>query len=85
MECLAYSSQTRLLASGGLDNQLYLWRIDEALSFPVEALSDHYTENAGSCLVTASSDRVIRYWDLRVATKPIKLVAHHDNIKVWSS
>ena len=39
VEALAYSPHAHLLASAGLSNQLYLWRLDAAYPTPTECLS----------------------------------------------
>ena len=94
VECLAYSAQADLLASAGLSNQVYLWRLDASYPTPTECLSltAHSGEACGSVyalamaesgqmLATGGTDRVVRCWDVRTGKVGLKLLGHGGNVR----
>ncbi|KAJ8452785.1 hypothetical protein Cgig2_014548 [Carnegiea gigantea] len=69
VNCLAYSPDSQLLATGADDNKIKVWNVSSGfcfVTFPehtsaVTAL--HFTAN-NNCLLSASKDGTVRAWDL---------------------
>ncbi|XP_031488518.1 periodic tryptophan protein 2 [Nymphaea colorata] len=69
VNCLAYSPDSQLLASGADDNKIKVWTVSSGFCFvtfsehtnAVTAL--HFTAN-NNCLLSASLDGTVRAWDL---------------------
>jgi WD repeat-containing protein 48 len=91
VKCLSYASHTNQVASGGLDNCIYIWDVEKALAvnsfFPSKASvqkSSIYTlsmNQAGTLLVSGSTDKVLRVYDPTSGKKLFKLRGHQDNIR----
>ena len=83
LRSVAFSSDGRLLASGGTDNTIWLWDVRAAQQ--VHALEGH-TDRVwsvafspdGQLLASGGADKIIRLWDVRAAQQIHALERHTD-------
>ncbi|CAB1349755.1 unnamed protein product [Coregonus sp. 'balchen'] len=84
VKALAYAKDKELVASAGLDRQIFLWDWD----FPASSLSGNKDSiyslamnQMGTVIVSGSTEKVLRVWDPRTCAKLMKLKGHTDNVK----
>lgn len=83
--CLAFNSQSTMLASGSMDKTARLW--DIASGEEIFTLAGHTAEiiaisfsRDGQLLLTASFDNTAILWDARTGHKVHSLIGHHSEI-----
>lgn len=89
VRCLAFSADSKLLASGSLDNTIQLWDIETGQC--LKTLRGHTSniqslaftassEETGQFLASGSSDHTIRLWDVQTRQCVQTLKGHSDRI-----
>jgi WD40 repeat protein len=83
INCLAYSPDGSLLASGSWDNSLRLWRVkDGACLHTIKGhragVLDLAFSPDGEIMVTASADHSLRLWRVSDAVRLLKLQGHNN-------
>ena len=91
VKCLATSSaQPDWVASGGLDQQIYLWdlngggqklRIDVGEEEKAAKGSVYALAMGGGILASGGPENIVRIWDPRSGKRVTKLVGHTDNVR----
>ncbi|KAK3699744.1 hypothetical protein QZH41_015597, partial [Actinostola sp. cb2023] len=95
VKALAYASDKELVASGGLDKQIFLWDVNtltaltatnntvttSSLSGQKDSIYSLAMNRNGSVLISGSTEKILRVWDPRTCGKVMKLKGHMDNVK----
>eukprot|EP01083_Nonionella_stella_P289738 985959_1 len=93
IECLAYSGHTQTVASAGLDNQVFLWDVEDIGRPKANLTRDSRVDVGsvyciamnpkGSILVSGSTDKAVRVWDPRTGKLAFSAMrgAHRENIR----
>ncbi|XP_012943026.1 WD repeat-containing protein 48 [Aplysia californica] len=95
VKALAYSKDKEQVASAGLDRQIFLWDVNtltaltatnntittSSLTGSKDSIYSLAMNQAGSVIVSGSTEKVLRVWDTRMCQKLMKLKGHADNVK----
>ena len=95
MKCLSYASDKQLLASAGLDKNIFIWDLSRGVALNPTGLQQQQQTIAdnkysiyslamnqyGSVLAAGSPENCIRLFDPRTCTKIMKLKGHTHNIR----
>ncbi|XP_058951247.2 WD repeat-containing protein 48-like isoform X2 [Pocillopora verrucosa] len=95
VKALAYASQKELVASGGLDRQIFLWDVNtltaltatnntvttSSLNGQKDSIYSLALNTMGTVLISGSTEKILRVWDPRTCSKVMKLKGHTDNVK----
>ncbi|XP_015775077.1 PREDICTED: WD repeat-containing protein 48-like [Acropora digitifera] len=95
VKALAYASCRELVASGGLDRQIFLWDVKtltaltatnntvttSSLNGQKDSIYSLALNSIGTVLVSGSTEKILRVWDPRTCGKVMKLKGHTDNVK----
>ncbi|KAI2805170.1 WD repeat-containing protein 48 [Blomia tropicalis] len=95
VKALAYAKDKELVASAGLDRSIYLWDVNTLTQLTTSnntVTTTSFTGNrdsiyslamnqAGTVIVSGSTEKVLRVWDTRTSTKLMKLRGHTDNVR----
>jgi WD repeat-containing protein 48 len=95
VKCLAYAKDKEQVASGGFDNNIFLWDVNVLTALTAvnnTVTTSTFTGNehsvyslamnsSGTVLVSGSPENVIRVYDPRTCTLLMKLKGHTDNIR----
>ncbi|CAK74527.1 unnamed protein product (macronuclear) [Paramecium tetraurelia] len=70
--CLSYSQKMRLLASGSIDQKIFLWDVNAKKKIAVfEGHTDFVNQlsfsSDGQCLASASNDKYIKLWNIELS------------------
>ena len=85
VSCIAFSPDSKTLASGNNDKTILLWDIDtgkllKTLTGHTERVSSIAFSPDGKTLASASSDKTIRLWDLPIGELRTTLIGHKGKI-----
>uniref|UniRef100_A0A2K5P6L2 WD repeat-containing protein 48 n=2 Tax=Cercopithecinae TaxID=9528 RepID=A0A2K5P6L2_CERAT len=95
VKALAYAKDKELVASAGLDRQIFLWDVNtltaltasnntvttSSLSGNKDSIYSLAMNQLGTIIVSGSTEKVLRVWDPRTCAKLMKLKGHTDNVK----
>uniref|UniRef100_A0A8C7FNK7 WD repeat-containing protein 48 n=1 Tax=Oncorhynchus kisutch TaxID=8019 RepID=A0A8C7FNK7_ONCKI len=95
VKALAYAKDKELVASAGLDRQIFLWDVNtltaltasnntvttSSLSGNKDSIYSLAMNQMGTVIVSGSTEKVLRVWDPRTCAKLMKLKGHTDNVK----
>ncbi|KAM6953450.1 WD repeat-containing protein 48-like [Aplochiton taeniatus] len=95
VKALAYAKDRELVASAGLDRQIFLWDVNtltaltasnntvttSSLSGNKDSIYSLAMNQTASIIVSGSTEKVLRVWDPRTCAKLMKLKGHSDNVK----
>lgn len=95
VKALAYAKHKELVASGGLDRQIFLWDVNtltaltatnntvttSSLNGQKDSIYSLALNSMGTVLVSGSTEKILRVWDPRTCSKVMKLKGHVDNVK----
>uniref|UniRef100_A0AAY5ETK4 WD repeat-containing protein 48 n=2 Tax=Electrophorus electricus TaxID=8005 RepID=A0AAY5ETK4_ELEEL len=95
VKALAYAKDKELVASAGLDRQIFLWDVNtltaltasnntvttSSLSGNKDSIYSLAMNQLGTVIVSGSTEKVLRVWDPRTCAKLMKLKGHTDNVK----
>ncbi|XP_029499159.2 WD repeat-containing protein 48-like isoform X3 [Oncorhynchus nerka] len=95
VKALAYAKDKELVASAGLDRQIFLWDVNtltaltasnntvttSSLSGNKDSIYSLAMNQMGTVIVSGSTEKVLRVWDPRTCAKLMKLKGHSDNVK----
>ncbi|KAA8578432.1 hypothetical protein FQN60_007069 [Etheostoma spectabile] len=95
VKALAYAKDKELVASAGLDRQIFLWDVNtltaltasnntvttSSLSGNKDSIYSLSMNQMGTVIVSGSTEKVLRVWDPRTCAKLMKLKGHTDNVK----
>eukprot|EP00794_Sanderia_malayensis_P012266 gene12266-13531_t len=95
VKALAYAQDKEMVASGGLDRQIFLWDVNvltaltatnntvitSSLCGQKDSIYSLALNSAGTVLVSGSTEKILRVWDPRSCLKVMKLKGHTDNVK----
>jgi len=95
VKALAYASSKELVASGGLDRQIFLWDVNtltaltatnntvttSSLNGQKDSIYSLAMNSMGTVLISGSTEKILRVWDPRTCAKVMKLKGHTDNVK----
>ncbi|XP_020905705.2 WD repeat-containing protein 48 [Exaiptasia diaphana] len=95
VKALAYAADKELVASGGLDKQIFLWDVNtltaltatnntvttSSLSGQKDSIYSLAMNRSGTVLISGSTEKILRVWDPRTCGKVMKLKGHMDNVK----
>ncbi|KAK9980180.1 hypothetical protein ABG768_013563 [Culter alburnus] len=95
VKALAYAKDKELVASAGLDRQIFLWDVNtltaltasnntvttSSLSGNKDSIYSLAMNQAGTVIISGSTEKVLRVWDPRTCAKLMKLKGHSDNVK----
>ncbi|TSS97513.1 WD repeat-containing protein 48 [Bagarius yarrelli] len=95
VKALAYAKDKELVASAGLDRQIFLWDVNtltaltasnntvttSSLSGNKDSIYSLAMNHLGTVIVSGSTEKVLRVWDPRTCAKLMKLKGHTDNVK----
>lgn len=95
VKALAYARDKEIVASGALDKQIFLWDVNtltaltatnntvttSSLSGQKDSIYSLAMNDAGTVLVSGSTEKALRVWDPRTCEKVMKLRGHMDNVK----
>lgn len=95
VKALAYAQKKELVASGGLDRQIFLWDVNtltaltatnntvttSSLNGQKDSIYSLALNSMGTVLVSGSTEKILRVWDPRTCSKVMKLKGHIDNVK----
>uniref|UniRef100_A0A6I8RD51 WD repeat-containing protein 48 n=1 Tax=Xenopus tropicalis TaxID=8364 RepID=A0A6I8RD51_XENTR len=95
VKALAYAKDKELVASAGLDRQIFLWDVNtltaltasnntvttSSLSGNKDSIYSLAMNQMGTVIVSGSTEKVLRVWDPRTCQKLMKLKGHTDNVK----
>uniref|UniRef100_A0A8C1KTV7 WD repeat-containing protein 48 n=1 Tax=Cyprinus carpio TaxID=7962 RepID=A0A8C1KTV7_CYPCA len=95
VKALAYAKEKELVASAGLDRQIFLWDVNtltaltasnntvttSSLSGNKDSIYSLAMNQTGTVIISGSTEKVLRVWDPRTCAKLMKLKGHADNVK----
>uniref|UniRef100_A0A672STL1 WD repeat-containing protein 48 n=1 Tax=Sinocyclocheilus grahami TaxID=75366 RepID=A0A672STL1_SINGR len=95
VKALAYAKDKELVASAGLDRQIFLWDVNtltaltasnntvttSSLSGNKDSIYSLAMNQTGTVIISGSTEKVLRVWDPRTCAKLMKLKGHTDNVK----
>uniref|UniRef100_A0A673KYW3 WD repeat-containing protein 48 n=1 Tax=Sinocyclocheilus rhinocerous TaxID=307959 RepID=A0A673KYW3_9TELE len=95
VKALAYAKEKELVASAGLDRQIFLWDVNtltaltasnntvttSSLSGNKDSIYSLAMNQTGTVIISGSTEKVLRVWDPRTCAKLMKLKGHSDNVK----
>ncbi|KAK3551904.1 hypothetical protein QTP70_031550 [Hemibagrus guttatus] len=95
VKALAYAKDKELVASAGLDRQIFLWDVNtltaltasnntvttSSLSGNKDSIYSLAMNQMGTVIISGSTEKVLRVWDPRTCAKLMKLKGHTDNVK----
>ncbi|MGH0167236.1 UNVERIFIED_CONTAM: hypothetical protein FKN15_074184 [Acipenser sinensis] len=95
VKALAYAKDKEVVASAGLDRQIFLWDVNtltaltasnntvttSSLSGNKDSIYSLAMNQMGTVIVSGSTEKVLRVWDPRTCAKLMKLKGHTDNVK----
>jgi len=95
VKALAYARDREQVASAGLDKAIFLWDVNtltaltasnntvttSSLNGNRDSIYSLAMNSAGTCIVSGSTEKVLRVWDPRTCSKLMKLKGHTDNVK----
>ncbi|XP_077990017.1 WD repeat-containing protein 48-like [Glandiceps talaboti] len=95
VKALAYAKDREHVASAGLDKQIFLWDVNtltaltasnntvttSSLSGQKDSIYSLAMNQAGTIIVSGSTEKILRVWDPRTCAKLMKLKGHTDNVK----
>ncbi|TRY81655.1 hypothetical protein DNTS_025980, partial [Danionella cerebrum] len=95
VKALAYAKDKELVASAGLDRQIFLWDVNtltaltasnntvttSSMSGNKDSIYSLAMNQTGTVIISGSTEKVLRVWDPRTCAKLLKLKGHTDNVK----
>jgi THO complex subunit 3 len=88
---VSFNSDGRKLGSGSMDETIRIHHVEEPKSFPLKGHKNHvdqisWAPNHPERLVSCSSDRTVRFWDIRSRITTLVIETEAENIHLdWSA